>query len=42
MLHDTDDGSTYPGVRDAMHTFCTETGRAAEFHAGSYGLGVIR
>ena len=42
MLHDTDDGSTYPGVRDAMATFCQEMGRSAEFHEGSYGLGVIR
>lgn len=42
MLHDTDDGSTYPGVRDAMETYCRESGRVAEFHEGSYGLGVIR
>ena len=42
MLHDTDDGSTYPGVRNAIATYCMETGRSAEFYEGSYGLGVIR
>ena len=41
MLHDTDDSSTYPGVRNAMATYCAETGRKAIFHEGSYGLGII-
>lgn len=42
MLHDTDDSSTYPGVRNAMAAYCEDTGRKATFHEGSYGLGVIR
>jgi predicted O-methyltransferase YrrM len=42
MLHDTDDGSTYPGVREAMATYCEERGLMPEFYEGSYGLGVIR
>ena len=42
MLHDTDDGSTYPGVRNAMAEYCKEQGLTPEFHEGSYGLGVIR
>jgi cephalosporin hydroxylase len=42
LLHDTDDGSTYPGVRDAMAQYCQEFGLIPEFHEGSYGLGVIR
>ena len=41
MLHDTDDGSTYPGVRNAIAAYCAETGRRASFHEGSYGLGII-
>lgn len=41
MLHDTDDGSTYPGVRNAMEAYCWETGRHAMYMTGSYGLGVI-
>lgn len=42
LLHDTDDGSTYPGVRNAIELYCAETGRTPEYHEGSYGLGVIR
>jgi len=42
LLHDTDDGSTYPGVRNAMGTYCAERGLKAEYREGSYGLGVIR
>lgn len=41
-LHDTDDGSTYPGVRNAMERWCSETGRAPIYHEGSYGLGEIK
>lgn len=42
MLHDTDDGSTYPGVRNAILAYCIERDLTPEFHEGSYGLGVIR
>lgn len=42
LLHDTDDDSTYPGVRNAMEAYCEERGLVAEYHEGSYGLGVIR
>jgi len=42
MLHDTDDGSTYPGVRNAIEAYCAERGLTPEYHEGSYGLGVIR
>lgn len=42
LLHDTDDGSTYPGVRTAMEDYCERTKRTPEYHEGSYGLGVIR
>jgi hypothetical protein len=42
MLHDTDDSSTAPGVRDAMAAYCAERGLTPEFMEGSYGLGVIR
>lgn len=42
LLHDTDDGSTYPGVRNAMEAYCKERGLVSEYHEGSYGLGVIR
>lgn len=41
-LHDTDDPSTMPGVRDAMEAFCTEHGLTPVYHTGSYGLGEIR
>lgn len=42
LLHDTDDGSTYPGVRNAIEAYCKDTGLTPEYHEGSYGLGVIR
>lgn len=42
LLHDTDDMSTYPGVRNAIETYCAERGLTAEYREGSYGLGVIR
>ena len=42
LLHDTDDMSTYPGVRNAMERYCADTGRTPEYREGSYGLGVIR
>lgn len=42
LLHDTDDGSTYPGVRNAIELYCSERGLTPEYHEGSYGLGVIR
>lgn len=42
LLHDTDDMSTWPGVRDAMAVYCKERGLVPEFRDGSYGLGVIR
>ncbi len=42
LLHDTDDGSTYPGVRDAMEAWCLERALTPEYRSGSYGLGVIR
>jgi predicted O-methyltransferase YrrM len=42
LLHDTDDSSTYPGVRNAMELYCAERGLTPEYHEGSYGLGVIR
>jgi predicted O-methyltransferase YrrM len=41
-LHDTDDPSTMPGVRDAMEAYCRERGITPIYHAGSYGLGEIR
>ena len=42
LLHDTDDMSTYPGVRNAIERYCADTGRTPEYREGSYGLGVIR
>lgn len=42
LLHDTDDGSTYPGVRNAMERWCAETGRTPQYYQGSYGLGEIK
>jgi hypothetical protein len=42
LLHDTDDGSTYPGVRNAIEAYCAERGLTPEYYEGSYGLGVIR
>lgn len=42
LLHDTDDSSTYPGVRNAISFYCLQHGLAPDFHGGSYGLGVIR
>lgn len=42
LLHDTDDGSTYPGVRNAMEAWCLERALTPEYREGSYGLGVIR
>lgn len=42
LLHDTDDGSTYPGVRNAIEAYCKERSLTPEYHEGSYGLGVIR
>lgn len=41
FLHDTDDGSTFPGVRRAIYEYC---GLEAMFwlHPGSYGLGEIQ
>ena len=42
LLHDTDDMSTYPGVRRAIEQYSRETGRTPEYREGSYGLGVIR
>lgn len=41
-LHDTDDPSTMPGVRDAMTAVCRAWGVEPIYHAGSYGLGEIR
>lgn len=40
FLHDTDDGSTYPGVRQAIHEFCQHQ-KFYWLHPGSYGLGEI-
>lgn len=42
LLHDTDDDSTYPGVRKAIEAYCLPIDRRFEYHDGSYGLGVIR
>lgn len=42
LLHDTDDMSTYPGVRNAIEAYCAERGLTPEYRQGSYGLGVIR
>jgi len=42
MLHDTDDMSTYPGVRNAMAAYCQDCNLTPLFYPGSYGLGVIR
>jgi predicted O-methyltransferase YrrM len=42
LLHDTDDPSTMPGVRDAMEAFCAAGGLTPLYHTGSYGLGEIR
>jgi len=42
ILHDTDDPSTYPGVRNAISFYCLQHGLAPDFYEGSYGLGVIR
>lgn len=41
FLHDTDDGSTFPGVRRAIYEYC---GLEAMFwlYPGSYGLGEIQ
>lgn len=41
FLHDTDDGSTYPGVRKAIHEFCNYE-KQYWLYPGSYGLGEIR
>lgn len=40
LLHDTDDGSTYPGVRRAIIEFCGFE-KFYWFYPGSYGLGEI-
>lgn len=42
LLHDTDDMSTYPGVRKAIEAYCLPADLPFEYHSGSYGLGVIR
>lgn len=40
LLHDTDDGSTFPGVRQAIYEYCGLS-RFFWLYPGSYGLGVI-
>lgn len=40
LLHDTDDGSTFPGVRQAIHAFCGFS-KFYWLYPGSYGLGEI-
>lgn len=42
LLHDTDDMSTYPGVRNAIEVYCIERDLTPQYLPGSYGLGVIR
>lgn len=42
LLHDTDDGSTYPGVRNAISVYCQSRDLTPLYMPGSYGLGVIR
>lgn len=42
LLHDTDDPSTFPGVRAAIEAYCSARGLRPIYHEGSYGLGVIR
>ena len=42
LLHDTDDMSTYPGVRNAIEAYCLPMDLRLEYLPGSYGLGVIR
>lgn len=42
LLHDTDDGSTYPGVRNAIAYYCITRDLTPLYMPGSYGLGVIR
>lgn len=41
FLHDTDDGSTYPGVRKALYEFCSGLNLLYWLYPGSYGLGEI-
>jgi predicted O-methyltransferase YrrM len=42
LLHDTDDSSTYPGVRNAISVYCSTRNLTPLYMPGSYGLGVIR
>lgn len=42
LLHDTDDPSTFPGVRNAIEAYCAARGLTPRYQEGSYGLGVIQ